>query len=72
MYVRVATFEQAGNVDEAIEMVRNDVAADNRPPGLEDAKGFMMLVNRESGKSLGIVMFPNSKWRHCAKTATKH
>ena len=57
MYVRVATFEQAGNVDEAIEMVRNDVAADNRPPGLEDAKGFMMLVNRESGKSLGIVMF---------------
>lgn len=57
MYVRVAAFEQSGDVDAAIEMVRNDVATDNRPPGLEDAKGFMMLVNRETGKSLGIVMF---------------
>jgi hypothetical protein len=57
MYARVATFEQSGDVDAAIEMVRNDVASDSRPPGLEDAKGFMMLVNRETGKNLGIVMF---------------
>jgi hypothetical protein len=57
MYARVATFEGSGDVDAAIEMVRNDVASDNRPPGLEDAKGFMMLVNRETGKNLGIVMF---------------
>ena len=61
MYVRVATFEQAGGIDEAIEMVRNDVATDNRPPGLEDAKGMMMLVNRETGKSLGIVMFESEE-----------
>ena len=57
MYARVATFEGSGDVDAAIEMVRSDVASDNRPPGLEDAKGFMMLVNRETGKNLGIVMF---------------
>jgi hypothetical protein len=58
MYVRVATFEQTeGDLDETIEMVKGDVEKDNRPPGLEDAKGMLMLVNRESGKSMGIVMF---------------
>jgi hypothetical protein len=57
VYVRVATFEQSSGIDEAIEQVRNDVRTDNRPPGLEDAKGMMMLVNRDTGKSLGIVMF---------------
>jgi hypothetical protein len=57
MYVRVAKFEQSGNIDEAVEMVKSDVENNNRPPGLEDAKGMMMLVDRESGKSMGIVMF---------------
>jgi hypothetical protein len=57
MYVRVATFEGGENLDESIQQVKGDVENDNRPPGLEDAKGMMMLVNRESGKSLGIVMF---------------
>jgi hypothetical protein len=57
VYVRVATFEQGGDVDAAIEQVRNDVRTDNRPPGLEDAKGMLMLVNRDTGKTLGIVMF---------------
>jgi hypothetical protein len=57
MYVRVATFEQADGVDEAIEQVKRDVETDNRPPGLEDAKGMLMLVDRKSGKSMGIVMF---------------
>ena len=57
MYVRVATFEQGGDVDAAVEQVRNDVQTDNRPPGLEDAKGMLMLVNRDTGKTLGIVMF---------------
>jgi hypothetical protein len=44
-------------MDETIDQVKGDVQTDNRPPGLEDAKGMMMLVNRESGKSMGIVMF---------------
>jgi hypothetical protein len=57
VYVRVATFESGGNLDEAIDQVKGDVENDNRPPGLEDAKGMLMLVNRETGKSLGIIMF---------------
>jgi len=58
MYVRVATFEQSGeSLDETIEQVKGDVEHDRRPPGLEDAKGMMMLVDRKSGKSMGIVMF---------------
>jgi exopolysaccharide biosynthesis protein len=57
MYVRVATFDQSGDLDETIKQVKNDVETDNRPPGLEDAKGMMMLVDRASGKSMGIVMF---------------
>jgi exopolysaccharide biosynthesis protein len=57
MYVRVATFDQSGDLDETISQVKNDVETDNRPPGLEDAKGMMMLVDRASGKSMGIVMF---------------
>lgn len=58
MYVRVATFEQSeGDLNDTIDQVKNDVETDNRPPGLEDAKGMLMLVNRETGKSIGIVMF---------------
>lgn len=58
MYVRVATFEQSeGDLNDTIDQVKGDVENDNRPPGLEDAKGMMMLVDRESGKSVGIVMF---------------
>jgi hypothetical protein len=57
MYVRVATFNMSEGLDEAIAQVKDDVEKDNRPPGLEDAKGMMMLVDRESGKSIGITMF---------------
>jgi hypothetical protein len=57
MYVRVATFENSGDVDAAVDQVKGDVESNNRPPGLEDAKGMMMLVNRDNGKSMGIVMF---------------
>jgi hypothetical protein len=57
MYARVATFEGAENVDETIAQVRGDVETDNRPPGLEDAKGMLMGVDRSTGKSIGIVFF---------------
>ena len=57
MYVRVATFENSGDINAAVDQVKNDVETNNRPPGLEDAKGMLMLVNRETGKSMGIVMF---------------
>ena len=57
MYVRVATFEQPhGDVNETIDQVKSDVESNNRPPGLEDAKGMMMLVNRETGKGLGVAL----------------
>ncbi len=57
MYVRVATFNMSEGLDETIAQVKSDVENDNRPPGLEDAKGMMMLVDRDSGKSIGITMF---------------
>ena len=56
MYARVATFQSdPTKVDDAISMVRNEVAGDTTP-GLEGAK-MLMLVNRESGKGVGITLF---------------
>jgi len=56
VYARVATFQSdPTKVDDAISMVRNEVAGDT-PPGLEGAK-MLMLVNRESGKGVGITLF---------------
>jgi hypothetical protein len=56
MYARVATFESdPAKVDDAIAMVRSQVEGD-APTGLEGAK-MLMLVNRESGKGVGISLF---------------
>jgi len=56
MYARVATFQSdPGTVDDAIAMVRDEVAGDT-PEGLEGAK-MLMLVDRESGKGLGVTLF---------------
>jgi hypothetical protein len=56
VYARIATFESdPSNVDDAIDMVRNEVAGD-APEGLEGAK-MMMLINRETGKGLGVTLF---------------
>jgi hypothetical protein len=57
MYARVATFESdPSTVDEAIAMVRSEVASDQVPAGLEGAR-MMMLINRETGKGLGVTIF---------------
>ena len=57
MYARIATFESdPANVDDAIGMVRGQVESGETPPGLEGAK-MLMLVNRESGKGVGITLF---------------
>ena len=57
MYARIATFESdPSKVDDAIELVRAEVESGDTPEGLEGAK-MMMLVNRESGKGLGITIF---------------
>jgi hypothetical protein len=56
MYARVATFESdPAKVDDAIAMVRAEVEGDV-PPGLEGAK-MLMLVNRQTGKGLGVTLF---------------
>ena len=57
MYARVATFEgDPANVDEAVSRVRSEVESGDPPPGLEGAK-MLMLVNRETGKGIGVTLF---------------
>ena len=57
MYARVATFESdPSTVDDAIAMVRSQVDSGDTPPGLEGAK-MLMLIDRESGKGLGVTLF---------------
>ncbi len=59
MYARIATFQgDPANVDDAIGRVRSDVESGSPPPGLEGAK-MLMLVNRETGKGLGVTLFEN-------------
>jgi len=57
MYARVATFESdPARVDDAIGMIRSQVESDDTPSGLEGAK-MLMLVDRKSGKGVGITLF---------------
>jgi hypothetical protein len=61
MYARVATFESdPAKVDDAIAMVRSEVESGETPEGLEGAK-MMMLVNRETGKGVGITIFDSEE-----------
>jgi hypothetical protein len=56
VYARVATFQSdPADVDSAIEMVRGEVQGDT-PAGLEGSK-MLMLVDRKSGKGVGITLF---------------
>jgi hypothetical protein len=61
MYARVAAFESdPANVDDAIKMVHDEVESGNVPAGLEGAR-MLMLVNRESGKGLGVTLFESEE-----------
>jgi hypothetical protein len=61
MYARVATFESdPAGVDDAIAMVRDEVETSETPEGLEGAK-MLMLVDRETGKGLGITLFESEE-----------
>jgi heme-degrading monooxygenase HmoA len=61
MYARIATFgSNPANVDDAINMVRSEVESGETPPGLEGAK-MLMLVNRETGKGLGVTLFESEE-----------
>ena len=61
IHARVATFNLGEGVDQTINDVRSEVESGNRPPGLEDAKGVIMLVDRSSGKSMGITFFDDEE-----------
>ncbi len=61
MYARVAMFEgDPSNVDEAISRVRGEVQSGTVPPGLEGAK-MLMLVNRKTGKGIGVTLFESEE-----------
>ena len=61
MYARVATFEgDPANVESAVSQVRGEVESGQAPTGLEGAK-MLMLINRESGKGLGITLFESEE-----------
>jgi hypothetical protein len=57
MWARVATFEgDPESIDARIDKLRAALEANEFPPELADAK-FLMLVNRESGRVLGLTLF---------------
>ena len=61
MYARVATFESdPTRIDDAISMVRSSVESDETPEGLEGAK-MLMLIDRETGKGLGVTLFDSEE-----------
>jgi hypothetical protein len=59
MYARIAKFEglDAEQIDGMVSGVKRDVESGERPEGLDDSKGVILLVDREGGTSLGIVLF---------------
>jgi heme-degrading monooxygenase HmoA len=61
MHARIATFESdPAKLDEAIDMVRSEVESGDTPEGLEGAK-MLMLINRETGKGLGVTLFESEE-----------
>ena len=61
MYARVATFQSdPADIDQAIGMVRSEVESNETQPGLEGAK-MLMLVDRATGKGVGITLFDSEQ-----------
>ncbi len=55
MYARVTTFE--GGTAEGLRASAEEIGGSSEPPPGVPAKGFTMLMDTESGKSIGIVLF---------------
>ena len=55
MYARVTTFE--GGSADALRAASKQVNSSSGPPPGVPAKGFTMLIDTESGRSMGIVLF---------------
>ena len=63
MRARVATFAgeaRDADYDRQIETIRSEVQSGERPPGLEDAKGVLILSG-EGGKRLAITLFDDDE-----------
>lgn len=62
MHARVATFkhDSPDAVDKMVEEISGE-AQSGPPPGLEDAKGFVVFVDRENAKSVGIIFFDSEE-----------
>jgi hypothetical protein len=63
MHARVATFEgqeRGPDYQQEIETIRSEVEGGNRPPGLEDAKGVLILSG-DGGKRLAITLFDDEE-----------
>jgi hypothetical protein len=61
VYARVATFEgDPAGLDQSINRVRADIDSGSMPSGLEGAK-LLFLVDRKSGKGLGITLFDSEE-----------
>ena len=61
MYARVATFESdPADVETSIAQVRREIDSGHVPEGLEGAK-MLMLVDRTSGKGVGITLFESEE-----------
>jgi len=59
MNARVAIFEgedRGPEYEQQIETIRSEVQSGNRPPGLEDAKGVLILSGG-GGKRIAITLF---------------
>jgi hypothetical protein len=56
MFVRIARFEGGTDPDSAIERV-DSMSQGDAPPGLEGAKRLLMLVDRSTGRGLGLTFF---------------
>ena len=64
MYARVATFEgetRDEQYQEQVNELRSRVESGGRTPGLEDAKGVLILSAKDSGKRLAITLFDDEE-----------
>ena len=63
MFVRIARFEggDPSKVDETSGRVRSMMDEGDVPPGLEDARRSMMLVDRRTGVGLGLTFFDDEE-----------
>jgi hypothetical protein len=60
VFARIATFESdPSRIGDSIEMVRQEVSG-GTPEGLKGAK-MLMLVNRKTGKGMGITLFESEE-----------